>query len=153
MEQGKKICESLKAIRSDIAEANGIDYKPAECHHEGDCAGTCPKCESETRWLERQLRLRRRLGKAVVIAGMAVSLGSLSSCNVFGGGQLQGDVPNDNDSLYMETDNRIPEGYVPNDADGEEMPDSCAVTKQDQATNKEHSSAPQGQNEGEKKTK
>ena len=81
MEQGKQICETLKAIRRDIAEANGIDYSPAECTHKGDCAGTCPKCEQETRWLERQLRNRQALGKAVTIAGLSVALGAMSSCH------------------------------------------------------------------------
>ncbi len=83
MKQGKKICETLKAIRRDIAVANDIDYTPTECKHEGDCAGTCPKCESETRWLERQLRARQALGKAVTIAGLSVALGAMSSCNLF----------------------------------------------------------------------
>ncbi len=80
MKKGKKICETLKAIRSEIASANDIDYSPAECHHEGDCAGTCPKCESETRWLERQLRVRQALGKAVTIAGLSLALGTMTSC-------------------------------------------------------------------------
>lgn len=74
MRQGKKICETLKAIRSEIASANEIDYTPIKCDHKGDCAGTCPACESETRWLERQLRLRHALGKAVTIAGVSVAL-------------------------------------------------------------------------------
>jgi hypothetical protein len=74
MRQGKKICETLKGIRRDIAEANEIDYQPTECTHEGDCAGTCPKCESETRWLEKQLRIRRALGKAVIVAGLTFAL-------------------------------------------------------------------------------
>ena len=60
MKRGKRICETLKGIRREIAEANEIDYQPAECTHEGDCAGTCPKCESETRWLERQLYAHAR---------------------------------------------------------------------------------------------
>ena len=81
MKQGKNICETLKGIRREIAQANDIDYNPAECHHEGDCAGTCPKCESETRWLERQLRNRQALGKAVTIAGLSVALGAMSSCH------------------------------------------------------------------------
>ena len=63
MRAGKKICETLKAIRSEIASANEIEYTPIKCNHKGDCAGTCPACESETRWLERQLRLRHALGK------------------------------------------------------------------------------------------
>ena len=81
MRQGKHICETLKNIRREIAEANEIDYQPTECTHEGDCAGTCPKCESETRWLERQLRSRQALGKAVTIAGLSVALGAMSSCH------------------------------------------------------------------------
>ncbi len=81
MRQGKHICETLKGIRREIAEANEIDYQPTECTHEGDCAGTCPKCESETQWLERQLRNRQALGKAVTIAGLTVALGAMSSCH------------------------------------------------------------------------
>ena len=81
MKLGKRICETLKGIRRDIAVANEIDYQPTECTHEGDCAGTCPKCESETRWLERQLRTRQALGKAVTIAGLSVALGAMSSCH------------------------------------------------------------------------
>lgn len=81
MRQGKHICETLKGIRREIAEANEIDYNPTECTHEGDCAGTCPKCESETRWLEKQLRARQALGKAVTIAGLSVALGAMSSCS------------------------------------------------------------------------
>ncbi len=74
MKHGKHICETLKAIRSEIASANEIDYTPIKCTHKGDCAGTCPACESETRWLERQLSLRQALGKAVTIAGVSVAL-------------------------------------------------------------------------------
>ena len=74
MKQGKRICETLKGIRREIAVANEIEYTPIKCTHNGDCAGTCPACESETRWLERQLRLRHALGKAVTIAGVSVAL-------------------------------------------------------------------------------
>ena len=81
MRQGKKICETLKGIRREIAQANEIDYNPTECTHEGDCAGTCPKCESEMRWLEKQLRSRQALGKAITIAGLSVALGAISSCS------------------------------------------------------------------------
>ena len=80
MKRGKHICETLRGIRSEIARANEIDYTPRECHHEGDCAGTCPACESEMRWLEGQLRLRQSLGKAVTIAGLSLGLASLASC-------------------------------------------------------------------------
>ena len=83
MKHGKHICEQLKAIRLDIARANGIEYQPRECHHEGDCAGTCPACESEMRYLEREIARRRSLGKAVLVAGVSLGLMSFAStsCN------------------------------------------------------------------------
>ena len=74
---GKDICEALRAIRRNIANANGIDYTPAVCTHEGDCSGTCPRCESELRYIERQLLRRTAAGKKVAIAGLALSAASL----------------------------------------------------------------------------
>lgn len=74
MKPGKYICNTLKAIRSEIAAANEIDYTPTPCNHKGDCDGTCPACESEMRWIERQLRMRKALGKAVTIAGVSMAL-------------------------------------------------------------------------------
>jgi len=61
MTKGKSTCKLLKDIRQQIADANGISYQPKECHYEGDCAGTCPACEAEIRYLETQLRERKRL--------------------------------------------------------------------------------------------
>ena len=43
--RGRNICNTLKAIRKQIADANGISYSPEECHFKGECKGTCPKCE------------------------------------------------------------------------------------------------------------
>ena len=78
MVKGKSTCKTLKAIRRQIAEANDIKYEPRECHYEGPCLGTCPACEAEVRYLERQLGLRRQLGRAVSLIG--VSAGLLSAC-------------------------------------------------------------------------
>ena len=69
--KGKQRCRILKQIRKEIADANGIDYVISECPHKGDCAGTCPKCESEVAYLERELEKRRQTGKKVAIAGIA----------------------------------------------------------------------------------
>lgn len=80
MKKGKKICKALKEVRLKVAEANDIDYQPTECHHEGDCAGTCPKCEAEVRFLEQQLSLRRQLGKAVAIVGVGMGLAAITAC-------------------------------------------------------------------------
>ena len=83
MKHGKHICNALKQVRLDIARANGIEYQPRECHHEGDCAGTCPACESEMRYLEREIARRRAHGKAALVAGVSLGLMSFTatSCN------------------------------------------------------------------------
>lgn len=81
MKQGRRICNTLKAIRKEIAKANDIKYEPRECHHEGECAGTCPACEAEVRYLEGELGKRRRMGRKVAVAGIAVGMvGLTSSC-------------------------------------------------------------------------
>ena len=49
MARGRDICNTLKAIRKQIADANGIAYSPEECHFTGECKGTCPKCEQDVR--------------------------------------------------------------------------------------------------------
>ena len=88
MEYGKKICEKLKGIRMEVARANGIPYQPAECNHEGDCAGTCPQCEAEVRYLEHKLGLKRVVGKAAFI-GMAVGVAvAVESCGFRVSGML-----------------------------------------------------------------
>lgn len=54
---GKSICHYLKTLRKAAADKNGISYEPAECHYEGECPGTCPKCEEELKTLTEQLSL------------------------------------------------------------------------------------------------
>jgi TonB family protein len=83
MKQGRHICNTLKAIRKQIAETNDIHYEPRECHHEGDCAGTCPACEAEVRYLEGELSKRRRLGRAVSLVGISAGLAALQGCGLF----------------------------------------------------------------------
>ena len=82
MKQGRHICNTLKAIRRQIADANGIKYEPRECHHEGYCAGTCPACEAEVRYLEGELRRRSSMGKKVALAGIAMGMAGLSGCGI-----------------------------------------------------------------------
>lgn len=55
MNRGKEKCELLKSIRLLVADKYGLDYKPSECTHQGDCSGTCPKCDAELKDLQRQL--------------------------------------------------------------------------------------------------
>ena len=74
MTRGKSTCKLLKGIRQQIADANGISYYPKECHYEGECVGTCPACEAEIRYLEAQLRERKRKGWGMKVAGLAAGL-------------------------------------------------------------------------------
>ena len=80
MTRGRSICNVLKTIRTQIAKANEIKYEPCECHHTGECRGTCPACEAEVRYIERQLDIRRQLGKAVTIIGISAGMAALSGC-------------------------------------------------------------------------
>ena len=80
MPRGKSTCKVLKEVRRKIADANDIPLQERECTHTGDCAGTCPYCESEVRYLERELSKRRALGKAVAVAGIALSAVSMAGC-------------------------------------------------------------------------
>lgn len=83
--KGRYTCNELKKIRKQIADANGIEYEVTECNYEGDCSGTCPKCESELRYIENELINRQRSGKSVFLAGLAagVTLFSVAGCDVF----------------------------------------------------------------------
>ncbi|MBQ1225595.1 MAG: hypothetical protein IIX75_00735, partial [Clostridia bacterium] len=40
----------------------------------GDCKGTCPKCEAEVRYLEKELEKRQKLGRSVAVVGIAAAL-------------------------------------------------------------------------------
>ncbi len=74
MAKGKSTCKLLKDIRQQIADANGISYRPKECHHKGDCTGTCPACEEEIRYLERELKARKGNGFGMKVAGIAAGI-------------------------------------------------------------------------------
>lgn len=41
----------LRKLREKFAQIHGIDYHPTECHHKGDCQGTCPACDAELEYL------------------------------------------------------------------------------------------------------
>lgn len=74
MKRGKQTCRILKEIRKQIAEANDIEFITSECQYQGDCLGTCPKCESEVRYLEQQLEYKRMAGKAITILGLSAGI-------------------------------------------------------------------------------
>ncbi len=68
---GKTTCNTLKAIRKQIADANGIPYEPVVCNHKGPCRGTCAVCEAEARYIEDELAKRKQANMAVNIVGVA----------------------------------------------------------------------------------
>ena len=64
---GKEKCELLKTIRKNIADMNGIEYKPEPCTHEGDCPGFCPRCDQEAAYLMRELKKKEAAGSPIRI--------------------------------------------------------------------------------------
>ena len=64
-----------------MAAANGIDWEIPECTFEGECPGTCPRCESEVRQLESELSRRKSLSQRVAVLGVAAGL-ALSGMSV-----------------------------------------------------------------------
>lgn len=79
MNHGKDICKELKAVRRSIAEENGIALEMPECTYQGPCRGTCPRCESELRYLENALAERLRMGRTAKVAGIALALASTAA--------------------------------------------------------------------------
>lgn len=75
---GKQKCRILKEIRQRIADENDIPYVTRECSFQGECKGTCPRCESELKYLERQLALRASLKKSVTVAALCAGMAGLS---------------------------------------------------------------------------
>lgn len=121
---GKAKCKILKEIRQKIADENDIPYVTRECTYQGDCSGTCPKCEAELRELERQLAMRQKLGKKVAVtalcAGMAAVSVGCSPLGPFGVDPTAGSVPNtDYGELEGEPVEQPLEGDVLADPDSE----------------------------------
>lgn len=126
--RGRNICNTLKAIRKQIADVNGISYSPEECHFKGECKGTCPKCEQDVRDLEHELHLRQMAGKAIKVAGIAAGLVAMTACSdgkvqrissdatkselnkveepIPGDRQLEGDISFSDEAKYAEEENR-----------------------------------------------
>ena len=71
--KGKSKCKILKDIRKQIAKENDIEFITSECKYQGDCLGTCPKCEAEVRYLEEELNKRQSAGKRIAVAGIAAA--------------------------------------------------------------------------------
>lgn len=67
---GKDKCKLLNDVRHRIAEKNNIEFDFEDCDFEGDCSGTCPKCESEVEYLERELEKKQRKGEKIDLEGI-----------------------------------------------------------------------------------
>ena len=99
---GKDKCNNLRRIRQRIAQANEIPYETKDCGFEGDCRGTCPKCEQELHQLENELKKKRSLGKTIAVAAVAAGMVvSMTGCDLPFGNQLEGSV---SDPAYTETE-------------------------------------------------
>lgn len=72
--KGKETCKILKEIRQKIADENDIPYVTEECGYKGECRGTCPKCEDDVRYLEKQLKARAAAGKRVALTALCVGI-------------------------------------------------------------------------------
>ena len=104
MARGKQTCKILKEIRKQIAAENDIDLVVSECTYQGDCKGTCPKCEAEVRYLERELEKRQRMGKAAIFAGMTLGTAiTAASCGPFAP-TLNGMLVGPEDTITTTTD-------------------------------------------------
>ena len=76
---GKARCAQLKKIRHEIARRNDIHLEIKACDYEGDCAGTCPACDAEVRYLEDTLERRRAAGLPIELKDIIILSGSLES--------------------------------------------------------------------------
>ena len=71
IDAGKEKCNKLREIRKKIASANGISFVPYECTHTGHCLGTCPVCDAEIKYLDREIQRKVKNGEAIVLDGIA----------------------------------------------------------------------------------
>ncbi len=120
---GKEKCRILKEIRRKIADENDIPFVTEECTHKGNCKGTCPRCESELRYLEKQLARRAAIGKTVTLAALCTGMAlTTSGCaplklvtNIISpssGDDLSGAVPYYEPSPESEPDVEVESGEV-----------------------------------------
>lgn len=125
---GKEKCRMLRDIRRQIAEKNDIELITKECTYQGECRGTCPKCEREVRELEERLAARRSAGKRIALAGISIgTILALTGCSAIDKiidafpasptgtpdpnefEQLMGEVPMDDLSGYIPYEEAIDE--------------------------------------------
>ena len=103
---GKEKCKYLREIRKRIATENDIKLVTEECTYKGECAGTCPRCEAEVRYLESELDRRQKMGKIVTLAGLSLAgiacSSLLASCEMLPGKAIKPPV-DEVDSIVSDT--------------------------------------------------
>ena len=57
LNHGKEICNSLKKLRKEIANSNGLVISSEDCNYQGPCLGTCPRCDSELATISQYLSI------------------------------------------------------------------------------------------------
>ena len=103
MTHGKQTCKILKEIRQEIADKNEIAYTTSECHYQGECTGTCSKCEEELKYIENELHRQKQMGKAAVVAGISLGIaGTFSACN---NAPQQSNMPTSKQEITTGTEN------------------------------------------------
>ena len=118
-------CKILKQIRQQIAAENDIEFVTSECKFQGECSGTCPKCEAEVRYLEQELQKRRQAGKAVAVAGIAAAMiVSASGCSEFRDGGVPESPPTQSQEDLVDGMMLPPEDFM-----GEPLPNYSTEDK------------------------
>lgn len=113
MKKGKEICNYLKEVRQKVAAENNIPLEPRECTFQGECQGTCPRCEAEVRYLEAELAKKAKLGKAAAVVGVALAASlPFASCTE-GEPVLEGDIAFPNDTLSPNPNDTLPADTLP----------------------------------------
>ena len=115
MTHGRKVCNTLKEIRRQIADKNEIEYATDDCRFEGECKGTCPKCDAEVKYLENELHKRKLLGKTAAIAGISLGIaGTFSACNT---SQQKSNTTSSKQEIAADTVNLDTMPVIPKDKD------------------------------------
>ena len=65
---GKQICTLLKDIRQQVAFENDIFLQMEKCTYQGNCPGTCPKCEAELAYINNLLKEKENANKPIIIS-------------------------------------------------------------------------------------
>lgn len=115
---GKEKCELLRQVRKEIAESNGIVYLSSPCSYDGDCKGTCPKCDAEIRYLDSEIQRLASCGKSISLSGLTLSSFNLEhrypvknasvhdtpfdNCSIPTMGSLTSDLEDESDNLFDE---------------------------------------------------